>query len=271
MSDVDLGKRLWGIVKGVRDQDALVHCITNPVTVNDCANALLAAGAHPIMAAHPDEVAEVQGGSSALVLNLGAVAQASSMLRAAEAARAAGHPIVVDPVGVSTSTIRRQLCLELLKGGISCLRGNASEVRALVSSSRTAAGLEASASDVASAAGSGRTLAQRFGCVVVVSGAVDRVSDGRRGFAVANGDVMMSRVTGMGCVSTALLGAFFAASASIEAAAACCSLMGLSGEFAAAKTRSAGGGPGTFRTFLIDGLYLLDERAFLDGLKCDLA
>lgn len=175
---------LWAVWERISRRRPLVHCITNPVTVNDCANALLAAGAHPFMAAHPDEVEEVQLRADALVINLGAIAQLDSIGKAARQAVACGHPIVVDPVGVSASSLRRRSCIALLKEfPVACVRGNGAEIRALLEDTGTAAGVDAPSEDAASAHEIAAQLARRHDCAVVASGAVDVVTDGRQTFA----------------------------------------------------------------------------------------
>ena len=257
---------LWDIYMKINALKPLVHCITNPVTVNDCANALLAVGARPIMASHPDETAEVQGGASSLVLNMGAIANFGAMESAAETAVSLGHPVVVDPVGVSASTLRRRACLGLFRSRrVTCVRGNASEIAALLSDSRTASGLEAECSS--DAVSNARALAREYSCCVVSSGADDIVTDGASVFRVSNGDPMMARVTGTGCMSSALLGAFYAAEDSLLAAVASCAVMGMAGELAAEETRGHMRGTGTFRTLLMDGLSLVDESVFARRLK----
>ena len=61
-------------VNGIRSSEyaknPLIHCITNPISINQCANAVLSAGARPIMAEHPLEVAEITATASALMLNI---------------------------------------------------------------------------------------------------------------------------------------------------------------------------------------------------------
>lgn len=258
---------LWKIHEKISKTRPLVHCITNPVTINDCANVLLAVGARAIMASHVDEVEDIQQGASALVLNLGGIANFNAMTRAAKAASSLGHPVVVDPVGVSASGLRRRACLELLTSHlVTCVRGNGSEIAALLSESRTATGLEAEgiSGDVCPNA---VALARRHSCTVVSSGATDVITDGKSVFAVSNGDAMMTRITGSGCMSTTLIGAFYSMENSILAAVASCAYMGICGEVAAKDTRSLGRGTGTFRTFLIDKLFNLDFAEFSSRLK----
>ena len=60
----------------VRERRPLVHCITNYISANDCANILLACGASPVMADAPQEAAEITARCAALCLNLGTLSTA---------------------------------------------------------------------------------------------------------------------------------------------------------------------------------------------------
>lgn len=108
----------------------MVHSITNNVTINDCANIILAAGATAIMAQDEREVEEITSHAQALVINMGAVRAQEAMLRAAKIAKRNGRPVVLDPVAAGASTLRREMCSRLLSENlVSVIRGNASEVR----------------------------------------------------------------------------------------------------------------------------------------------
>ncbi len=132
------GKKVAEIHKKIQQIRPIIHCITNAVTVNDCANILLAAGASPTMAHHPCEVEEITTGTAALICNFGAISDYEAMKTAGKRAHALGHPIVIDPVGVSGSSYRRKKCLELMKIiHPTCIRGNYSEIQALLHHCRT--------------------------------------------------------------------------------------------------------------------------------------
>ncbi len=241
----------------IREQKPLVHCITNHVTVNDCANALLAIGASPTMAHHPLEVEEVTHGCHSLVCNLGATDDYEAMLLATRVAGKAGHPIVIDPVGVGCSSFRREHFWKMIKASsISCIRGNLSEIKALWDNQATAAGVDA-AEDTQTLEEKDRLLiefSKKVGCIVVASGETDIVSDGVQCVHITNGSSMMTKVTGCGCMSSALIGAYLAVEESIEAVAAACTRMGRCGELAEQRTKELQGGTMIFRMQLIDEL-----------------
>ena len=126
----------------------MTHCITNPVTVNDCANIILAAGGTAIMAQDEREVEEITAHAQSLVLNMGAVRAQEAMLRAARTAKKLGHPVILDPVAAGASRLRGDMCARLLAEGlISVIRGNASEVRALAAGAGQESGVEADLHD----------------------------------------------------------------------------------------------------------------------------
>ena len=155
---------IWDMIQRIRANRPIIHCITNAVTVNDCANVLLAVGASPTMAHHPLEVAEIVEGADALVCNFGAIEDYEAMLTAGQKAAELGKPVVVDPVGVSGSGYRREKCLDFIKNiHPSCIRGNYSEIRALLGNCSTVTGVDAAASDTDKDPEKQRGLLQEMG------------------------------------------------------------------------------------------------------------
>lgn len=257
------------ILGAVREQRPLVQCITNFVTVNDCANILLAAGASPTMAQDVREVEEAVSGAKGLVCNLGAIDLVDSMILAGKRANERGIPVVLDPVAAGGTALRRELSSELLSAvHFTAIRGNASEIRALAGQESSGSGVDAAAWDVITKENLPqsveriRKLAQRTGAVIAVSGAMDVVSDGSRTLLLHNGCASMARITGSGCMLTALLGAFCAAvpERPLEAACAAVATMGICGEIAEEKRLRNQTGNATFRTDLIDAVFNLTEQ-----------
>lgn len=252
----------------LRASSPLIHNITNYVTANDVANLLLAAGARPIMADDPRESAQITAGCDGLHLNLGTLSSRTvpSLLSAGQEANRLGHPVVLDPVAVGASSLRRRLAGRLLDtGAVTVIRGNASEIRALALDAGAGSGVDAAPEDLVTEAGLGRAaelagaLARRTGTVVALSGPLDLVTDGARTFVGRNGCPEMARVTGSGCMLSALTGAFCAAlpGRPLEAALAAVSALGVSGERAEGRRLANGTGNATFRNDLIDGVELL--------------
>lgn len=250
-------------IREIGKKRPLVHCITNQVTVNDCANILLAAGARPTMAHAPQEVKEITAGSNALVLNMGATEYYSSMPFAVEGAMKAGIPVVIDPVGCGGSAYRREMVAELVRtGAVTCIRGNASEIKALAQEQNTVIGVDADSTDIMKERASiAMELAKRTGSIVVLSGEVDIVTEGEEVYYIDNGDEMMSRITGSGCMATAIIGAYLSVAGTKKAmaVASAMTMLGRCGEKAAKRTRYEERGTMTFRQHFIDEVYLLSE------------
>jgi len=210
-------------LRRLREAKPLVHQITNYVVMNETANATLALGALPVMAHAREEVEEMVGLASALVINIGTLSPPwiEAMLLAGKAANAKGIPVVVDPVGAGATRFRTETARRLLdEFDVAVLRGNAGEVATLVGAEAEVRGVEsiAAAGEPAELA---REAGRRLDLVASVTGPVDHVSDGHRLLAVANGHELLGTVSGTGCMSTAITGCFLAARADapLEAAA----------------------------------------------------
>lgn len=248
----------------VRRTRPLVHCITNYVTVNDCANALLGCGGSPIMSDEPDEVAEVCSICGGLVLNIGTLNHRTieAMRIARERAAELGHPIVLDPVGAGASALRTTIAGELAgTPAPTVIRGNMSEIRAVAGAASATRGVDVNPEDavrdsnLAESARFARELADRLGTVIAITGAIDIVADPARAVAVRNGVALMGTITGAGCMLSAITGAYVAANpddafAATVAAIAC---EGLAGQIAAARM-GADDGVGSFRAYLLDAI-----------------
>ena len=264
------------ILENTRARRPLVHAITNNVTVNDCANIILAVYGAPTMAQDEREVEEITALSQALLLNLGALRAQQSMLLAGKKANALGLPIVLDPVAAGASFLRGETSRRLLHElHLSVIRGNASEMRALAEGSETTQGVEASAIDrvtednLDGALARLRAFAVRTGAVAVQTGAIDLIAapDGRAA-VVRGGSELMSRITGAGCMLSALTAALCGGNpdAPFEAAATAVCTMNVCAELAERRVREMTEGTASFRTRLIDAVSnvqpsLLEQKA----------
>jgi hydroxyethylthiazole kinase len=247
-------------LRELREQKPLVHQITNYVVMNETANATLAVGALPVMAHAPEEVEEMVGLASALVLNIGTLSEhwIEAMLLAGGVASDRGIPVVLDPVGAGATEYRTDTARRILDGvRVTVLRGNAGEVATLVGADAEVRGVESIAAGL-EPADLAREAGRQLGLVASVTGPVDHVSDGDRVLAVANGDPLLAAVTGTGCISSALTGCFLAAKPAepLEAAAEALAALGVAAEDAA----DGAPGPGTFHARLYDGLAALDPE-----------
>ena len=231
------------LLSDVREKKPLVHNLTNYVTVNDCANALLAVGASPVMADDLDDVLDIAALADAVVINIGTLNARTipSMFAAGKKAAALGRPVILDPVGAGASRLRTGTALDLMREiPFAVIRGNVSEIKTLLGGSGATRGVDASDGDLnadglAGIAAAAKALADRTGAVGAVTGAFCGAAQGRMLMAVA----------------TAL-----------------CTL-GLAGEQAAARTLKEKAGTGSVRTYLIDCLSLMDEATLAGGMKIE--
>lgn len=261
------------------DEAPLVHSITNNVTINDCANIILAAGGTAIMAQDEREVEEITAHSDALVLNMGALRAQEAMLLAAREAKRLGHPVVLDPVAAGASRLRSEMCSRLLADGlVSVIRGNASEIRALAAGEEQASGVEANAIDRVTEQNlteSTEWLAEfsrKTGTVVMLTGKIDLITDGNRTAVLRGGSELMSRITGAGCMLTSLTAAYCGANPNtlFEAVAAASGVMKVCGTLAERRVREEMEGTASFRTRLIDAVSLLTAEQLAEGLRIQL-
>lgn len=245
--------------KQILDTKPIVQCITNIVTVNDCANALLAIGASPTMAHHPEEMAQIQMGCNALVCNLGATENYDAIILAAKQAGDLKHPIIIDPVGCGGSSFRREFFIKLTKAcWPSCIRGNYAEIAALAKMQNTSIGVDSEHTtmldmQIEEAA---LALSEMTNAIVVASGIEDIICDGTNIIRVSGGDAFMGRITGSGCMLSSIIGAYMSVESSAEAVEECCRFFKAAGEKAASMTRERNAGTMTFKEKFIDNLYV---------------
>jgi hydroxyethylthiazole kinase len=256
---------LTAALSTLRARNPLVHNITNYVVMNTTANALLAVGASPAMVHAAEEVADFAPIAAALVINIGTLSApwVDAMIAAATAANDAGVPWILDPVAAGATPFRRETSRRLVALKPAVIRGNASEIIAVAGDTSGGKGVDSTASSE-SAADTARRLARDTGAVVAVTGKVDYVTDGARTAAIANGNVMLTRVTGTGCTATAIIGAYLGAGLGpFDAAVAGLATIGVAAETAVKEAR----GPGSFQVALIDTLYHLDDAALAAGAR----
>lgn len=253
----NLHEQFAAILRHVDEAKPLIHCITHPITMNDCANLVLAVGASPNMASHPDEAAEFVSLAAVLAVNLGNIAdeRMEGMKRAAAQANALGIPILIDAVGVSCSTLRRRFAQQFIETyHPDVIKGNSSEIRALCGLDSHGSGVDAGAADAvteetfaAAAAEFGAYAADRQ-AVVLASGPVDVITNGKQACGVANGTPVLARLTGTGCMLGVLTAVYMSARRPWHAAVLAAAAMGIAGEKAAAESS----GMGSFHLHLFD-------------------
>lgn len=274
--NIEIAQKVVRLLNRLKNKKPLIHNITNYVTVNDCANILLAIGASPIMADDLKEAADITSIASALVINIGTLNERTieSMIASGKRANELNIPVVLDPVGAGASSFRNETTKRILEEiKISVLRGNMSEIKFIAGLESETKGVDASESDLKSDSDEGvrvaKYLAKRFNCTVAITGVFDIVSDGEKSVTIENGTKMLSNVTGTGCMTTALVGGYLGACETKEdlfiAAVSGIVSMGICGEIA--EERAGNIGLGSFHMAIIDAVSNLDEDALLNRSK----
>ncbi len=250
----------------LRGRRPLVHHITNYVTVNDCANIAICAGAAPVMADAIEEMDDMVAIAGALVLNIGTLNYrlVDSMLAAGRRANGLGIPVIVDPVGAGATPYRTETVNRLLKElDVAVLKGNAGEIGIMAGSEAKVVGVDSHGVE-GDPVEICREYAERLGITVVMTAPEDIISNGKDTYVVSNGHPMMELVSGTGCMASTVVGAFNAISE--DRALACASAlvtMGLAGERAALEAK----GPMSFRTKLFDSMHNMTSADVESGAK----
>ena len=239
-------KKLENLKEQNRLTKPLIHCITNPISIHDCANIVLASGARPIMAEHPLEVAEITSTAQVLALNLGNITDArmEAMPIALKTAVQKEIPVLLDLVGTACSTLRKNFAKELLEIHVpSVLKGNMSELLAMIEEESHAVGIDAGEKD-------------EWNTVFLITGKEDMIVSKDECFFVQNGSPAMANITGTGCMLGMVCASYLAsASNAFNAALTSTVEFGIAGELAAKKTTA----PGSFQVQLLDSFYQLTE------------
>lgn len=230
--------RIFEISELVKKTSPLIHCITNHITIHDCANVILSTGAKPIMAEHKKEVAEITKMSKALCINLGNITdnRMESMLISGLVAKENKIPMIIDLVGIGCSSLRLDFSKELINQcSPNVIKGNMSELKALVGVSN-ATGIDVGAKDLVSEetvlynADIIRQIAKKFDTIVVATGVLDIISSKNETYIIKNGCYMLSKITGTGCMLNVLIGSFISQGRILEGCILGTLLMGIAGE-----------------------------------------
>ena len=281
----DIKENLKNSLENVRKNNPLTHCITNSVTINDCANAVLAIGGSPIMAEDEEEMEEVVEIADVLVINIGKLSkeQIKAMNVSAAHATKTNTPIVLDPVGAGISQLRNNTIKYLVENNnITAIRGNISEIKAianivgLLNTESAAKGVDVSEDDIISRdnleinGNLVKELAKKLDTVIIASGPLDIISNGETIVVLDNGDEMMPLITGSGCMLTSIVGSCVAVNDPFEGSILASIAMSLAGEKARKQVDENDLGTGSFRTFLIDCLYKTNVESLINESRIEI-
>ncbi|MDD5959084.1 MAG: hydroxyethylthiazole kinase [Methanobrevibacter wolinii] len=271
-------------LENLRTKAPLTQCITNIVTVNDCANAVLAIGASPLMSNDETEQREIARIDSSIVINIGTLTknQIIGMFTSADEANKIGTPIILDPVGIGISALRNDTSLKIIRDyHPTAIRANMSEIKAIAkfvgileNVENIVKGVDVADEDIISSTNikvNGRIvkeLAKELNTIIFASGPIDIISNGKNTYTIENGSDMMPRITGTGCMLSSILGAFIGSNEDKLIATISAGLsMGIAGEIAGNYCKENNLGTGSFRTQLIDELYKLNKEEILSKAK----
>ncbi len=256
-------------LENVRNKMPLIHNITNYVTVNDCANILIACGGSPIMSDDVAEVEEITTICGGLNINIGTLNQATipAMFLAGKKAN--------DPVGCGASKLRTETAFRLLDEiKFTVIRGNISEIKTLAFGSGTTKGVDADVADTIGCATLEPTIqfakkfSQKTGAIIAITGAIDIVADANQAYIIHNGHAMMSKITGTGCMLTAMTAAYLVANpdSPLEATVTSICALGLCGELAYNRLCKHDGNA-TYRNYIIDEIFHLNGNTLESGAR----
>lgn len=259
------------IIKKIKSDAPLVHHITNYVTANDSANTVLALGGRAVMADDAEEVEEMVSLASALVLNTGTLSRQklASFLSAGKKANQLGIPVILDPVGLGSTELRKELISSILENvKLTAIRGNMSEIVSLSGSNGKTRGVDSTISTLDGGESTAKALAKRWQCVVAITGKIDIVSNGTEVYHIHNGDPVLSKITGTGCMSTSLIGVCTAAADPLLGTLLGLSIMGIAGETASMRLQQEESeGLGSAKVYLFDALSRFSINHYLERGK----
>ncbi len=265
------------IFENMKNNTPIVHSITNYVTVNDCANIILASGGSPIMSDEIDDVEDILSFSGALVINIGTLNSRTveTMIYAGKIANRNNIPVVLDPVGIGATNFRNSVVDRLIKEvQFSVIKGNVSELKFLTSRVNSTNGVDVAEDDIInddnieSNIKLFKKLSDDTNAVIVATGATDIITDNNKTYIVKNGSSFMGKITGAGCMLGGVLGCYAATNKDniLEAVAFAVSAFGLVGE----KAEKVCSGSGSFRVALIDNMNNFDYETLKEGMKIEL-
>lgn len=265
---MDYISKVADIFTAVKKQRPLVHHLTNFVTANDCANIVLALGASPVMAVDPGEVQDIAGAAAAVVINLGTLNSAivDSMLKAGKEANRRAIPVVLDPVGVGATKLRKAVFNKIAETvQLSVVRGNMSEIKALLGFDEAGRGVDSTA-DESEGCILAQQLAKKLDCVIALTGKMDVIANKESYVQISNGTPMLAGITGTGCMATSLVACCCAVGNVFTGAAAGVAIMGVAGEIAQRSLRP-GEGLGTFKIRIFDAVSTLKSEVLAESIK----
>lgn len=255
----------------------IIHAITNYVTVNDCANIILASKASPIMSDEIEDIEDILKFSQCLVINIGTLNKRTveSMIYAGKIANKLKISVVLDPVGAGATEFRNETVKKLLNEvQFSVIKGNASELKFLASNINNTSGVDVAEADIIndnnleSNIKLFKRLSNQTKSVIVSTGVIDIITDGNNTYIVKNGSEMMSGITGTGCMLGCVIACYIASNKNhlLKATTFAVGAMGLAGE----RAEQNCDGNGSYKVALIDAMSTLNYQTLKEGVKVEI-
>ena len=249
----------------------LIHCITNHISINDCANVVLSVYGKPIMAEHCKEVSDITASSNALAINLGNITdnRMKSIMISGKRAYEEKIPSIIDIVGVSCSKLRLDFAIDFInKCKPSIIKGNMSEIKAIYGLDIKSKGIDVNNVDITSDETLSdnifivKLLALKTNSTIVATGAIDIISDGKKTYIIKNGCEELSRVTGTGCMLNVLIATYLSSRDIINSAILGTAVMGICGELSKSDK-----GMAFFKIDLIDNISTIKDKDILEKIR----
>ena len=248
-------------IQKLREKSPLILNITNIVVSNYVANGLLSIGASPIMSNAIEEMDELPAICQALVINIGTLTseQIKAMIKAGKSANKNNTPVVLDPVGVGATTFRQETAKTLLSEiKFDLIRGNAGEIAYLAKVNWSAKGVDAGEGN-ADLSQIAKDVALKYNCIVSISGEIDYISDGKKVAKIDNGTSLFPKITGSGCLLSAVCGAFLTLDDnSFDLTLNACTSYAIAGELA--QENLSNNQTGQFYIALLDNLAKINDE-----------
>ncbi|HSL86779.1 MAG TPA: hydroxyethylthiazole kinase [Bacteroidales bacterium] len=249
----------------------LVCFLTNYVTVLDLVDMCIHSGGSPVLT---DEISEAHemveySGSDAVVMNFGTINREylDIMTVTGACANRAEIPIILDPAAVTASSFRKYAISHLLKEvRISILKGNLGEIKYILGYETQNKGID-SFEDERGAEKYCTELAEKLGCVVVMTGKTDIITDGRRIARISNGNARLKKICGAGSSVASIMATYsgltqdYFLSAVLGAA-----VMGVASEVAEERMTESDG-IRTFKTLVHDAVSMLKTEELMNRMN----
>ena len=242
----------------IKKERPIILNITKYFSLDLVVSGLRSIGAVPITSNTDQEIKELLNLSKVVVINLGELDDQFVQLsnRICQAANALNKPIVLDPIGAGASQYRTETCINFVKNHkISVVRGYPGEIAALSNERLIAIGTEATTNE--SACKNAKLLSEKYDMTVVVSGKINTVIDKNKSDHFNFDSILLTKVAGISSLLSSLIGAFHAVEPD-RYAAATSAITYYAACVGTAKNKAKG--PGSFRSDLIDELYINSYR-----------